>query len=237
MKSCDFQSFFGLLYSQMPTADTGNEHFLFSRETLPPLPSLLVTDRLVIKKTIREYNAHWCTDMLLFYASKATYGHLGLLILTVAFCDSPVQVQVTLTQPASDIKTLIVTVPHPKLEQLPPGYYTRPHKFLYWPASPEPYPWRDTKTLDPTEFPCFYLIGHQLGEVSQTAWQSRDTLRGFGNDRGNVLLAELLLNASRPENPVLEYRLESDGGIRGVGPRSTEVILCLPGSSWWDDTE
>jgi hypothetical protein len=44
----------------------------------------------------------------------------------------------------------------------------------------------------------------------------------------------LLLNASRPDNPLNEYDLEGDGGSRSVGRLSAEVKLVLPGSDAWD---
>jgi hypothetical protein len=73
-------------------------------------------------------------------------------------------------------------------------------------------------------------------------WANRDTVRGFGTDVGSVRLAELLLNASQPDNPVDEYVFEGDGGIRKVGYLSAEAKLKLPGSmGWnpdaWDDEE
>jgi len=41
--------------------------------------------------------------------------------------------------------------------------------------------------------------------------------------------AELLLNASRPSNRELEFALECELGLRGVGPASAEIVIWLPG--------
>jgi hypothetical protein len=49
-----------------------------------------------------------------------------------------------------------------------------------------------------------------------------------------IRLAELLLDAGRPDNRVEEYELEGEGGFRGVGLHSAEAYLSLPGSGGWD---
>ena len=73
--------------------------------------------------------------------------------------------------------------------------------------------------------------------ITEDEWAKRDTVKGFGSDRGSVLFAELLLNASRPRNPLDEYALEGELGFRGVGPGSSEVHLWLPGSPAWRDED
>lgn len=55
----------------------------------------------------------------------------------------------------------------------------------------------------------------------------------FGIDEASVRLAQLCLNVGLPANPVTEYRLEGEGGYRGVGIHSAEVRLFLPGSAGW----
>lgn len=83
------------------------------------------------------------------------------------------------------------------------------------------------------DLPCFILT--TLTDVyREEAWSQRDTVRGFGGDRAMVRTADLLLNAGRPENEVLEYKLEGPGGFRSVGVHSAEVHLFLPGSLGWD---
>lgn len=64
----------------------------------------------------------------------------------------------------------------------------------------------------------------------------RDLVIVCGSDRALVRLAELLLNADRPDNPVVEYQLEGEGGFRGVGIHSAEVQFFLPESLGWDGT-
>jgi len=71
--------------------------------------------------------------------------------------------------------------------------------------------------------------------MDPASWASRDLVRLCGSDRALVRLAELLLNAGRPDNPVVEYQLEGEGGFRGVGVHSAEVQIFLPGSLGWDE--
>jgi hypothetical protein len=70
--------------------------------------------------------------------------------------------------------------------------------------------------------------------TTEEDWENRDTVIGFGNDEGSVRLAELLLNASTPQNQVDQYDLEGEAGFRGVGELSAGVTLFLPGSPGWD---
>jgi hypothetical protein len=61
----------------------------------------------------------------------------------------------------------------------------------------------------------------------------RDTVFGFGSLAGTVRLAELMLDASRPDSAENEIDLEGDAGFRGVAPASAELKLILPGSVAW----
>jgi hypothetical protein len=58
---------------------------------------------------------------------------------------------------------------------------------------------------------------------------SRDVCVGFGCSVASALFAELLLNASMAANDELEFELEGEQGVRGVGPGSAEITLWLPG--------
>jgi hypothetical protein len=185
-------------------------------------------------KGFHEYES-WAfrADSIHVHAHKPTYRLLGLLIMAVVFHGEPDEVQIELTHPASTIKLLIVESPYRAPYGMVPGYNTRPYVFNYWPSTTTRFPW--PPPVDPSKLPCFYLTNREnnIGPTEQDR-ANRDTVRGFGTDEGSVRLAELLLNASQPDNPVDEYDLEGDGGWRGVGYLSAEARFWLPGSAGWD---
>jgi len=240
--NCDLKSIFGELAKQVPTATTGNERFLFSPQNLPVPDSELQTDQLVIKKHRHFYGislsdkleANFPVDNISVQAQKETYKNLGLLILSVLFHPEPQQVHLNLLHPDSEIKHLVVKFEYPKIEEIS-GYYSQPFGFGYVPMETSRHPWIH-RELSPYELPCFYLANWDGPKYSEEEdLKNRDTLIGFGNDKASVLLAELLLDASTPQNPVVEYELEGELGFRGVGKHSAEVQLWLPGSIGWDD--
>ncbi len=206
----------------------------FSARLLPLPPRDMVTDRLIIAKTTHNYDSHWQTEALHVQAHKETYRQLGLLILAVVFHETPAQVHLTLTHPVSDIKHLIVEFEY--LHEARGGYITRPYAFTYTPEMTERHPWYyrpwDSRPLD---LPTFFLTNREGLITKPEEWGQRDTVHGFGSDNASVLFAELLLNASNPNNVVNEYQLEGEGGFRGVGPQSAEVALFFPGSLGWTD--
>jgi|GEM_PF-524173 len=229
--SCDLEQLFAELATRLPTSS--EEEIRLSAATLPRPPVRLMTDRLYIGKGDHQYHPAFRADRVDFHADKATYRHLGLLMLSVVFHAEPEAVQIELTHPASAIKLLVVESPYKGADDIGLGYNTRPHVFSYWPGATSRIPW--VPPADLSKLPCFYLTNRDntVGPSEQD-WADRDTVRGFGTDEGSVRLAELLLNASQPNNLVDEYTLEGDGGCRGVGFLSAEARFWLPGSVGWD---
>jgi hypothetical protein len=192
----------------------------------------MVSDRLIIRKSWHRYNWEYRADALRIQAHRATYRQLGLLILAVLFHEEPVQVRLDLTHPSSEIQHLLVEFAY--CQEHYSDYCTRPYLFRYSPQETQRHPWFYTLGGVRVEDLPSFMLTNLAAEYSEEAWSRRDTVRGFGLDRATVRIAELLLNASRPENDVLEYELEDEGGFRGVGVHSAEVRLFLPGSLGWD---
>lgn len=230
---CDLERYFGELADQIPTSDDGNHEFIFSSQTLPIPPATMQTNRLVIKKTEHHYGSYR-TDLLLLYAHKKPYRHLGLLILSVVFHSQLAKVEIELTHPESQVKKLIIEYDFEPLEELPGGYHTQPYGFVYYPEEIGKHPWKHLN-CNPYSLPGFSLTNAEDCLVTEEDWKNRNTLKGCGSDIGSVRFAELLLNASRPEETGNEYALEGEVGYRGVAPGSSEVTLYLPGQLFWDE--
>ncbi len=219
----ELEQYFGQLADQIPTVADGNHDFIFSTRTLPVCPPRLVTDRIIIRKLKGDKPSGFRFDLLWFEAHKRTYRELGLLILSVIFQPEPDQVQLELNHPASNIKHLIVRFEYQDLDEVYPGYTTRPFAFSYYPDETKRHPWYDQHP-NVNSLPCFFLTNLEECIVTEEQWAQRDTIIGFNTDEASVRLAELLLNIGRPENTVDQYDLEGEGGFRGVGEQSARNV-------------
>jgi hypothetical protein len=228
---CDLKTVYGGLALRVPT--TNGDNFVFSAQTLPIPPAYMQTERLLVRRTYHDYNGWYRADSLWFQAHRSTYRNLALLILAVIFHAEPARVQLELTHPASDIKHIIIEYEHKGWREDYPNYVValRPYEFNYYPAEAAKHPWYGTHS-QPRDLPCFYLTN--MGNILYTDedWHRRDTVIGFGNDQGSIRLAEMLLNASRPQNGISTFELEGEGGFRGVGELSAEVKFYLLENEW-----
>jgi hypothetical protein len=158
---------------------------------------------------------------------------LGLLVLAVLFHEQPARAHVDLAQGVSDITEFIVDYEY--LDESYPGYQSHPYRYSYYPHDTERHPWWLTPGgVQADDLPCFLLEARDQ-HAGDHAWASRDLVRLCGSDLALARLAALLLDAGRPENPVVQYDLEDEGGFRGVGIHSAEAFFVLPGSLAWDD--
>jgi hypothetical protein len=222
---CDLDSRFAKLAARLPVDD---KTFSFSATTVTRPRPLLTTDRLIIEKGCHFYE-HQRLDCLVFHATKDTYRQLALLILGVVFTDVRT-VEVRLTHPASNIRRLRVRLP--QFEDCS-GYHSRPGVLNYY-AREVPRNSLMLERISLEDLPAFYLTNAEedVG-IREADWNARDTVIGFGNDRGNVRLAQLLLDLSRPDATINDFFLEGENGMRGVAPRSCEARLWLPGKNGW----
>lgn len=237
--SDDLTNLFGELTEQVATACAQPEAtYQFSAESLPIPPAQMTTPHLYIERGVHDYEDCFRVDMVTFYAGKQAYLHLALLILAVVLHPEPVAARIELTHPASEVKILNVASEGQPVDRWLGHFHTRPVSFTYRPTAIERIPWYDLP-LGPNDFPCLCLRSDMSRKypTEEDRWRERDVVVGFGNERGCVRLAELLLNASRPESAVTEIVLESEAGYRGVGRRSAEARFELPGSMIWDRSQ
>lgn len=227
----DLESLFAELANTIPIGVS--DRFVFTSQVLPVPPPYLITDRLLLKKGAHDYDSNFRADVLQFHFHQETCRNLGLLILSIILHPEPAKVHLELTHPASDIKNLIIEFDHKSPDRIVSGYHYLPYDFVYSPNEVERHPWFGS-CIDPSDLPKIYLTNLKRFVVTDEDWKQRDTIIGFGGDRGSVLFAELLLNAGRLQSKLNEYHLEGEAGVRGVGPMSAEVTLFLPGSFGWN---
>jgi hypothetical protein len=204
--------------------------FRFEAATVPELPAVFKTDRIVIRTAWHHYDGAWRADCLHVYATKPTLRALGVAVLASLFAPPRAVTAIALSDPRSDIRTIHLTIP--SLDR--PGLVLRPHALEYWPAERAKHPWYPF-TGDPWNLPMVLLTDADDDEVGEDDWASRDMVEGFGTFEGIARFAELLLDVSDPAANRDEYVLEGEAGLRGVSPMSAELVLWLPGSVGWSD--
>jgi hypothetical protein len=237
--TCDLERVFGALADLVPEQDEDEEaqawNIVFSAENLPRAPAELRTDDLALSWGLHDYGAT-PIEMVDFCAAKRTLRLLGLLILAKVFHEGPEHVTLHLGMPglktAAAIRRLVLDYRYDASERL--GYAKRPDLFRYMPNSDDKHPWYGS-ALQPRDMPVLYLTGPDWEMGHLAGPDNRETAVGFGGDEGNVLFAELLMNASMPWNDGDEYALEGESGFRGAGPGSAEIRIFLPGHLFHDD--
>ena len=216
--------------------DENDDGFRFSGNTIETLPEILETRGLIIKQGIHDYNGSWRIDYPQVYAAKEVYAALGVVTACVLLNSQVDQLEIRLTHPQSDIKSLIIEFAHPGITaEYLHGLYVTPTVFAYEAAPVERKPWLFEAVVDPNTFPHFELSNKERCPITEDDWNNRDVIFGFGSAEGTARLVQLLLDMSRPGNKTSEFTLESEGGFRGVAPLSAEICFWLPGGESWID--
>jgi hypothetical protein len=225
---CDLDQFFGQAVQDLPQAP--DEDRLFTADNLPVPPTSMSSDVLGITVGPAWYNDVFRTEVIDFGAPKDTYRALALLILSVVFHREPDTVEIHLTHAESQISWLQVSSSFPE-PGTDPGYQRYPGFFTYWSAF---HPSELDVACLPYDLPSANFTHRD--EAFSRDLETRDVVKGFGNDNGSVLLAELLLNIGLPG----EYRHEPHlrGPVYGnasVAPTSHEMRFFVPGDNFYFD--
>jgi hypothetical protein len=181
-----------------------------------------------------HYYECWRIDYVQCYAPKETYEQLGLLLFAAVLHNVTHHIVVHLGHPSSEICRFVLDPAALCRDPGGTGLELMAARFEYWPSLPDRHPWLDEPPA-PEHLPCFSLTNEAGFTVTEEDRAARDTVVCDGGTSGTVRFAELLLNISRDANDVTEFPLECEAGFRGVGPRSPEVRLWLPGGDGWDD--
>lgn len=224
----DLLAFFAPILKALPDdAEARDGFFAIDGSTLPAPPSTLATSRLCMTAGLHWYD-RFPSDEVSIEGDKLTLRALGLLLLGSLFHPRPEGYRLLVTHPRATLRTLILEC----VEDVggnAPGLVTQPTRFNYYPSSVTRHPWFELGP-PPHELHVATLTNERdlVNGIEELA--DRDVIIGFGPRWGVVRLAELLLNAGRPSNEVVEFRLEAEPGFRGVGPASAEIAIWLPGS-------
>ena len=216
----------------VPTGPLDDAHFLFSKETIGPPPQISSTSDLIVTSVANEYSASFRPDLLCFTLEHKTARSFGCLIVSTLLHGPKEPTRLQLTNAKSSARTIVIEFSHPDPETAYPGLSTVPLLGSYYPNDPPKHPW--VNVISPFELPWFEFTNEQRVVLSDAQRAARDIVVVAGRAEGLWLLAELLLNAGRPDCSRDRFDLEGEAGFRGVAPRSAEISLNLPGSDHYD---
>ena len=91
------------------TPDT--DAFRFDASSVPSLPPSAATDRIVITRGLHGYDGCWRADLLVLRATRQTLRGLGVIVVASLFAQPDTSIDITLSHPASDIRTLRIRTP------------------------------------------------------------------------------------------------------------------------------
>lgn len=216
----------GHLASVSPQTDA----FRFDASSAPRLPASATTAAIVVARSHHDYDGCWRADALHLHATRQTLRALGVIVVASLFAGPDDTTDLTLTHPASDIRTLRLRSPN--VDGVALSLTAR--SYDYWPRAPRRFPWNDGPA-DLYALPALRLTDHaESGGVTDAQWLARDTVVGFGTPPGVARFGQLLLDAGNPDTGEDEFHLEGEPGERGVAPLSAELSIWLPGSLRWD---
>jgi hypothetical protein len=224
-------------FRQLTAALPEDDHeVVLSALSLPEPPHHADLDDVVIIKSFHHHQGYLNArfDTLILFARPATLRMLGLLVLARLFHPKPTPIRLDLTHPASSIRALVLDFDPDEQATFVPGYRTRAESLTWWPKPSERFPLSD-RPFPTWLLPAFNLTNEENVISAQPQdWEARDIVRCAGTDVGNVLLGEVLLNASLPgASP--EIDLETDVGLGGVAPGSPQLRITLPESLGWHE--
>lgn len=230
--NCDLNRIFGGVAALLPDGPPGDTDIVLQADGFPVPPIELITDRLLIRKVVHDYNGWYRADSLWLYLSPAKCRELGIFLIACIFHGPAENVTLTISHPESAIRRIIFSAGELNLANLPAGLSMKPCALRYWPTETETHPWLDERNK--YNLPVLALSNAEdcVGSREED-WSARDTIWISATSPGTFLLAELLLNAGCSWNTVRDYALEGDAGYRGVGPMSAELRIFLPGSDGW----
>jgi len=226
------ESHYEELLKKVPTGPLGDANFLFSKETIGPPPPISSTLDLVITCVGHEYSASFRPDLLYFTLEHKTARSFGCLILSTLLHGPKKPTRLQLTNGKSSARTIDIEFCHPDPEDPHPGLSTVPLIGSYYPDDPVKHPWMNV--ISPFDLPWFEFTNEQRVVLTDAQRAARDAVVATGSAEALWSLAELLLDAGRPDCRVKRFDLESEAGFRGVAPGSAEVSLNLPGSDLYD---
>jgi hypothetical protein len=213
---------------------TPGKSFDVTADLLPPAPTKITSDGLVILKSKYRYGGYYQVDLLWFYAEPEEYRLLALLLLSRLFHPHSKPTELSMTHLDSEIKTLMLDYNYETNGR--DGLHIRPYKLSYTAGSLDyqKQPFYAIPLLDRVSF----RLTNRRDEVNWDEYDSRDGVWLGGNERAYAWLAWELLNFGRERLKQNEFSLTGSGEEgSALGGWSAEARFIHPGYAHWRERE
>lgn len=222
---CDLKKNFSNLEKKIPQKEGSDFHF--KKNFFKMTKKKWVTDQLLIKVGRSCYGSREVVAFS-FSASKTTYRHFALLLIANELSSSKKIIEIELTNPKSDIKTIKIE----KHEDLSENIHWDIKGFDYSPVlikNTHPLLEFERRPRLDLNLPTFLLQSKSGLDVGPSEI-TNETLYGFGSTIATLSLATTLLDAGLKKSPKDELRFDSYEPIASVSFISAEAHFWLPGS-------
>ena len=170
-------------------------------------------------------------DLVEFFADKATYRALGLLVFATIFHRALSVVHLAGDQHCclhgTSITKLVIDSRRQDPDPMPSELVCVPTAFGYWPAPPSSsHPLYDDERHRPrTALPTIRWSDEDDMPTTEADFQTRSVVYGFGEPAAAARMAALFLDFGLPHNTRTEANLEGPAGYQSVSAWSAEACL------------
>ena len=191
----------------------------------------MTSETLVLKASFpgAVYETVRC-DAVDFFADKATYRALGVLVFATIFHRARTVVHLSSDQHClhgTSITKLVIDSSREDPEPMPSELVCVPTAFGYWPEAPTSrHPLYHERRRPLAALPrIWWSNDDDLPGATEAEWLSRSVVYGFGEPDAAARMAALFLDFGLPHNSRTEANLEGPAGYQSVSVLSAEVRL------------
>ncbi len=163
-----------------------------------------------------------------FLLSQKSYRNLALWVLSTVFHrdndslppyqDEGTESRIILENPQSMIKSIRISADNYSRNCNIDSYHAGHVSYTYRKAITGKYPLQKYKAEGESDYLPVFMLGHN-NKLDPTE------LIITGTDLSHIVLAELFLSIAGVDNPLVEYILESDYGVKNLGYSSADAVL------------
>ncbi len=230
------EEIYGAPAKALPIREDDQEHAtVFTVGSVPKPPAELVTDGVTLFRGRMIYSTAVLVDRAYLFAWPVRYQQLGLLCLGVLFHQDVDSVDIHLTDPRTELRTIRIRYEWPRPDRYsseyspyPTTYNVAPVALQHWIRAYE----QDLLVFDADSRPSMTLT-NVAEDWDYGTHEPKTHLVGFSEDQGGyglATIAELFLNLGSPQQRP-QFELEMPGALGpegGVAHLSAELRVHLP---------
>ncbi len=193
-----------------------------------PCEHLYTDKEMIIDVKSANISTYYRKHKFDFHLSQKSYRNLALWILNTVFHrdndslppyqDEGTESRIILENPLSRIKSIKLSADNYSRNCIIDSYHAGHISYTYNKAIAGKYPLQKYKAQGESDYLPVFMLGHS-NKLDPTE------LIITGTDLSHIVLAELFLNIAGVENPLVEYILESDSGVKNLGYGSADAVV------------